>query len=240
MGVLDIYVLVILVIKNDLCTHLRNWHYYSKMTSSSKKRPRSEIIGKDSVEEPQSILPTSNNDGDTINRGQDAKLMWEKLCVTYQRLLLAKAVQEKMSDSQIREPDATKGKLLKALNEEVIMLSFVKSQLEEAMMKYFSEEITLPKTASEQLPSSLMDVAAATATNTFPLTNLVTPVTMPPEATQPEDPLGLSNDQEQQDSIVKEIVDVLGTGSVITEMGNEEKKEVTVIPDTPTAPTAST
>lgn len=167
--------------------------------SSGRKRPRSEIISKEGEEsiENQAAVDQSTNQKNVL----DAKLMWEKLCLTYQRLLLAKAVQEKLSDSQIREPDATKGKLLKGLNEEVIMLSFVKSQLEEAMMKYFSNEITLPKPDNKSTSTIIEDSnTLGGISSTFPLTNLVTPVTMPPQD-QENIPLSfLTSDKTPNDS----------------------------------------
>jgi hypothetical protein len=194
----------------------------STKASSGKKRPRSEIISKEG--EDSTDHPGVNDQSSNQNHVLDAKLMWEKLCLTYQRLLLAKAVQEKLSDSQIREPDATKGKLLKGLNEEVIMLSFVKSQLEEAMTKYFSNEISLPKPTDNSIFSIIEDNNALGGTSsTFPLTNLVTPVTMPPKENEPL-PF-LTSDQ---------------TASVSTTTVNENQAEFSsatiIIPNSPTDP----
>lgn len=188
-------------------------------SQNPKKRVRTtEVIAKD-IDEP--LLPPSEGiDGENAT---EARLMWEKLCITYQRLLLAKAIQEKLSDSQIRQPDAANSKLLKALNEEVLMLSFVKSQLEEAMMRHFANEITLTVPPSDQMPSILTEAAAASTTSTFPLTHLITPVTMPPTVAE----------MAKESMLLSALNETLDMQGVKKNDDSNALGEVVVIPNTP-------
>jgi hypothetical protein len=137
-----------------------------------------------------------NKPDDKVDAEQ-ASMMWQKLCAVSQRLLLARAVENKISTFQMGHPDENKQKLLKSLSDEMVMLNFVKSQLEEAITRYFSQEVTLadydtpPKGVNFSLPNNELA--------TVPITNLTTPVAPainpstieittvePPEITLPE------------------------------------------------------
>jgi hypothetical protein len=103
---------------------------------------------------------------------EQASVIWQKLCAVSQRLLLARAVETKVLSSQIGYPDPNKHKLLKSLSEEMVVLSFVKSQLEEAVTRYFSQEISF----NSEVAGTDSFVIPSTESMTFPLTHLSTPI----------------------------------------------------------------
>lgn len=110
----------------------------------------------------------------------------------YQRVLLAKAVAEKLTHLQTSSaPNQQREALLKNLGEEMVMLGIVKQQLEEAVTRYFIREVSLQPSLSAQ--GSLDTAAVSSRTETidhmtfdlpldpietavFPLTHLTTPV----------------------------------------------------------------
>lgn len=131
------------------------------------------------------------NRGDLMTSFQ-AKLMWERLMSIYQRVLLAKAVTEKLTQLQTSStPNQQREMLLKNLREEIAMLSVVQNQLEEAVTQYFIREVSLipSLTATDSLDGA--DGSSRTdeidhmtfdlpldpiETAVFPLTHLTTPL----------------------------------------------------------------
>ena len=105
---------------------------------------------------------------------EQASMMWQKLCAINQRLLLARAVENKLYTYQIGYPNENQLKMLKSLNDETVMLNFVKSQLEEAITRYFSQEITLADLDNQQKTLNISIPQNDTAT--LPVTNLTTPI----------------------------------------------------------------
>mmetsp|Transcript_35681 Transcript_35681/g.33825 ORF Transcript_35681/g.33825 Transcript_35681/m.33825 type:complete len:368 (+) Transcript_35681:194-1297(+) len=70
------------------------------------------------------------------------RMMWERLCQISQRVLLAKAAIVKISDLHAQEPDMQKEALLKSLNDEVFLLTQVKTHVEEALARSVSEGLS--------------------------------------------------------------------------------------------------
>jgi hypothetical protein len=130
---------------------------------------------------------------------EQASVVWQKLCAVSQRLLLARAVETKVLGSQLGYPDANKHKLLKSLSEEMVVLNFVKSQLEEAVTRFFSQEISLNSEAG--IDGSVMSCAVripSTETMTFPLTHLSTPIMPSTGSDQPSQSSSHNDDPKNQ------------------------------------------
>lgn len=123
--------------------------------------------------------------GDVLTSLQ-AKLMWERLTSIYQRLLLARAVQEKISHSQVSIPNQNRETLLKSLGEEIVMLGIVKQQLEEAVTRYFVREVALKEVQEPTYDHASFDLPVdAGEFGAFPLSHLSTPLhSLPQDAAQ--------------------------------------------------------
>lgn len=118
----------------------------------------------------------SMSQGDVLSSLQ-AKLMWERLVSIYQRTLLAKAVAEKMSQSQTTTPNQHRESLLKSLGEEIVMLGVVKEQLEEAVTRYFIREVSLQDMKDTKVDHMMFDIPLDPVdTAVFPLSHLTTPL----------------------------------------------------------------
>ena len=76
-----------------------------------------------------------NSVADTMSQNNDDKVevLWARMCQITERLQLAVGAHKKLSELQQIEPDDQKVNLLKSLNDEMILLSIVKSQLEESI-----------------------------------------------------------------------------------------------------------
>lgn len=68
---------------------------------------------------------------------ENMRILWDRHCQIAQRLLLAKAAQAKLQEFQSVAPDSEKAAILKALNEEIVLLVVVKAQLEEAVSRCY-------------------------------------------------------------------------------------------------------
>lgn len=104
-----------------------------------------------------------------------AKLIWERLITVYQRLILARAVQEKMHGAQTTMGDQQRQSMLKALHDEIILLDTVKGQLEEAMFRYFINEVAL----KEQSGGDHDEPPTFDLADPLPPTHLATPLMQP-------------------------------------------------------------
>lgn len=61
--------------------------------------------------------------------------MWERLCQISQRLLVATTAKDKLRELNLISPDPYKEQLMKALSDEIALVSIVKSQIEEAISR---------------------------------------------------------------------------------------------------------
>eukprot|EP01031_Cornospumella_fuschlensis_P036762 gene36762-44595_t len=98
---------------------------------------------------------SSPRDGDNISSTQSetpqdgllgcerARMVWDQLAIISQRLLLAKAVRSKLTESQAINVSYSKDALLKSLNEEVVILTVAKAQLEVALETLLIRETTV-------------------------------------------------------------------------------------------------
>lgn len=102
---------------------------------------------------------------------EQASMIWQKLCAVNQRLLLAKAVNNKLWNAHLGYPDENKHKLLKSLQDETAVLTFIKSQLEESLVRYFANEIALND--MDAVPEMNLPLVASDSTS-FPITHLET------------------------------------------------------------------
>ena len=101
----------------------------------------------------------------------NATVVWQKLCAVNQRILLAHAVEKKLSLYQMGYPEEEKHRLLQSLNDEMALLVFVKQQLEETMIRYFSQSIVLNDLDSIRTDTSFIP---SSETMGFPLTHVQT------------------------------------------------------------------
>ncbi len=101
---------------------------------------------------------------------EQASMIWQKLCAINQRLLLAKAVNNKLWNSHLGNPEESKHKLLKSLQDETAILNFIKLQLEESLVRYFANEVALNDIEAIQDIS----IPLTTSTAAFPVTHLET------------------------------------------------------------------
>lgn len=156
----------------------------------------------------------SMGQGDILSSLQ-AKLMWERLVAIYQRILLAKAVAEKMSLSQTTTPNQQRETLLKALGEEIVMLGVVKEQLEEAVIRYFIREVSLQQEAGEpavsdhmmfDLPLDPIESAVLPLINlTTPLDSISSDTSNQPPQQQPSDSTTTAADALQRSDTVYDV-----------------------------------
>jgi len=76
---------------------------------------------------------------DLFHTPSTPQILWERLCLVSQRLLLAKAAQARMTNLHNVFPDEEKDKILKGLSNEVVMLSMSQSYLQEALQRVDAE-----------------------------------------------------------------------------------------------------
>lgn len=88
-----------------------------------------------------SLPPPEAHDG--LLGCERARLVWDQLAIISQRILLAKAVRSRLTESQALSVSYSKDALLKSLNEEVVILAVAKAQLEEALESLFIQETTM-------------------------------------------------------------------------------------------------
>ncbi|RYG68890.1 hypothetical protein EON64_04105 [archaeon] len=88
-------------------------------------------------------LPQPEAPHDGLLGCEKARMVWDQLAIISQRLLLAKAVRAKLTESQALSVSYSKDALLKSLNEEVVILTVAKTQLEEALETLFIKETTM-------------------------------------------------------------------------------------------------
>jgi hypothetical protein len=74
-----------------------------------------------------------------IEDSDPVRVLWERLCQVTQRLVIAKAANDKLADIFKRSPDNEKKRLIDSLKEEVVLLNIVKTQLEEAVSNAVAE-----------------------------------------------------------------------------------------------------
>jgi hypothetical protein len=119
-------------------TEQESWKAYEKSVESIIPLPnKNKCPTIDKTQPPNSTLQTEQSTA-------DAKLLWGKLCDVYQRQLFGKTALAKLLHSQRVEPTFEKQRLLQTLQEEVVMLTLVRTQLEESMSEFFSGQIMFP------------------------------------------------------------------------------------------------
>lgn len=94
---------------------------------------------------------------ETDNSGE-VRIMWDRLCQISQRLILAKAANDRLSALQNISPDQEKKYLMKSLGDEVVLLSIVKAQLEEGVARAISRGLSTMR--SSEFVSSLENPSA--------------------------------------------------------------------------------
>lgn len=79
-----------------------------------------------------------------MTSAESGRLIWERLCCIYQRLLLASSTRAKLAELQVSNPNYHKDAILKALNEEIAILGVAKKQLEDALCRAFAKDLSSP------------------------------------------------------------------------------------------------
>lgn len=182
----------------------------------SLKRPR--VSSSSSTLSQQTV---SMSQGDVLSSLQ-AKLMWERLVSIYQRTLLAKAVAEKMSQSQTTTPNQHRESLLKSLGEEIVMLGVVKDQLEEAVTRYFIREVSLQDMKDTQVDHMMFDIPLDPVDSAvFPLSHLTTPLH------------SLSPDDGQKKSIISKVSEATLSTDAGGILRTDTLYDVPTLPDHP-------
>jgi hypothetical protein len=106
-----------------------------------------------------------------------AKFLWERLTGIYQRILIGKAVQERIIQNQSIESNHTKEVLLNSLNDEIVLLTTMKAQLEEAMTRFFVRSVSLGDLSLESNDHMSFDLGLeANEAFPVPITHLTTPI----------------------------------------------------------------